>query len=79
MTSVRISSTSFYEQRVRGRQLGIKTTDQRDFEAAEEHQADAIGMSGLLVKSTVIMKDNLAEMNQRAVAEKWPVMRRCRA
>ena len=54
--------------------LGIKQPINAILEAAEEHQADAIGMSGLLVKSTVIMKDNLAEMNQRAVAEKWPVM-----
>ena len=54
--------------------LGIKQPINAILEAAEEHQADAIGMSGLLVKSTVIMKDNLAEMNQRAVAQKWPVM-----
>ena len=31
--------------------------------AAKEHRAHAIGMSGLLVKSTVVMKDNLAELN----------------
>ena len=31
-------------------------------------------MSGLLVKSTVIMKENLEEMNQRGVATRWPVM-----
>ena len=46
----------------------------RFLEAAEEHAADAIGMSGLLVKSTVIMKDNLAEMNTRGIAEKFPVI-----
>ena len=34
-------------------------------QAAEEADADAIGMSGLLVKSTVIMKENLEEMNSR--------------
>ncbi len=39
-----------------------------------EHDADAIGMSGLLVKSTVIMKENLAEMNSRGSAARWPVM-----
>jgi 5-methyltetrahydrofolate--homocysteine methyltransferase len=33
-----------------------------------------IGMSGLLVKSTVVMKENLEEMNQRGVAEKYPVL-----
>ena len=31
-------------------------------------------MSGLLVKSTVIMRENLEEMNDRGVAERWPVM-----
>ncbi|SFB65073.1 5-methyltetrahydrofolate--homocysteine methyltransferase, partial [Amycolatopsis marina] len=35
---------------------------------------DAIGMSGLLVKSTVIMKENLEEMNSRGLAERWPVL-----
>src|SRR5699024_10436628 len=42
-------------------------------EAAEEHKVDVIGMSGLLVKSTVIMKDNLAEMNEREMAG-YPVI-----
>ena len=40
--------------------LGIKQPIGTIIEAAEEHQADAIGMSGLLVKSTVVMKENLA-------------------
>ena len=31
-------------------------------------------MSGLLVKSTVVMKENLQEMNTRGVAEKFPVL-----
>ena len=31
-------------------------------------------MSGLLVKSTMIMKENLEEMNQRGVAARWPVI-----
>ena len=31
-------------------------------------------MSGLLVKSTVIMKENLEEMNPRGVAEQYPVL-----
>ncbi|MEU4082000.1 vitamin B12 dependent-methionine synthase activation domain-containing protein, partial [Streptomyces venezuelae] len=43
-------------------------------EAAEEHKADVIGMSGLLVKSTVIMKENLEELNQRELAAKYPVI-----
>ena len=54
--------------------IGIKQPVNAILEAAEQHNADAIGMSGLLVKSTVIMKDNLAEMNARGVAEKFPVL-----
>ena len=42
--------------------LGIKQPVEAIIAAAKEHKADAVGMSGLLVKSTVIMKDNLAEM-----------------
>ncbi|MEI6558991.1 MAG: vitamin B12 dependent-methionine synthase activation domain-containing protein, partial [Rhodospirillaceae bacterium] len=42
--------------------LGIKQPVDSIIAAAREHKADAVGMSGLLVKSTVIMKDNLAEM-----------------
>ncbi len=45
--------------------LGIKQPIADILKAAEEHKADAIGMSGLLVKSTVIMKDNLVEMTRR--------------
>jgi len=36
-------------------------------EAAREHRAHAIGMSGLLVKSTVIMRENLEEMSRQGV------------
>ncbi|MPY82741.1 MAG: methionine synthase [Actinophytocola sp.] len=54
--------------------LGIKQPVTAILEAADESDADAIGMSGLLVKSTVIMKDNLAEMNSRGVANRWPVL-----
>jgi 5-methyltetrahydrofolate--homocysteine methyltransferase len=42
--------------------IGIKQPLDAILEAAGEHKADAIGMSGLLVKSTVIMKENIAEM-----------------
>ncbi len=42
--------------------LGIKQPLDAILKAAQEHNANAIGMSGLLVKSTVIMKDNLEEM-----------------
>jgi len=54
--------------------LGIKQPITTILEAAGEHDADAIGMSGLLVKSTVVMKENLAEMNTRGVADRWPVL-----
>jgi 5-methyltetrahydrofolate--homocysteine methyltransferase len=54
--------------------LGIKQPITTILDAAAEHRADAIGMSGLLVKSTVIMKENLAEMNSRGVAARWPVL-----
>lgn len=47
--------------------LGIKQTIDTILSASEEHQADAIGMSGLLVKSTLIMKDNLEIMNERGI------------
>jgi 5-methyltetrahydrofolate--homocysteine methyltransferase len=54
--------------------LGIKQPVSAILEAAEENRADVIGMSGLLVKSTVVMKENLEELNQRGLAEKWPVL-----
>lgn len=54
--------------------LGIKQPITTILEAADEHGADAIGMSGLLVKSTVIMKENLQEMNSRGVFARWPVL-----
>jgi 5-methyltetrahydrofolate--homocysteine methyltransferase len=47
--------------------LGIKQPIDNILQAQEEHQADAIGMSGLLVKSTLIMKDNLDLMNERGI------------
>ena len=47
--------------------LGIKQTIDTILAAYEEHQADAIGMSGLLVKSTLIMKENLELMNERGI------------
>ncbi|MEU0281139.1 methionine synthase [Streptomyces sp. NPDC088147] len=54
--------------------LGIKQPVAAILEAAEEHRADVIGMSGLLVKSTVIMKENLEELNQRQMAADYPVI-----
>ncbi|MFJ5141604.1 methionine synthase [Streptomyces sp. NPDC088707] len=54
--------------------IGIKQPVSAILEAAEEHRADVIGMSGLLVKSTVIMKENLQELNGRGLAERFPVI-----
>jgi 5-methyltetrahydrofolate--homocysteine methyltransferase len=45
--------------------LGIRCPIENMMHAAEEHGADAIGMSGLLVKSTLVMKENLEVMNER--------------
>lgn len=47
--------------------LGIKQPISNIIDAFEKHGADAIGMSGLLVKSTVIMRENLSVMNERGV------------
>jgi 5-methyltetrahydrofolate--homocysteine methyltransferase len=47
--------------------LGIKQPIENILQAHEEHHADAIGMSGLLVKSTLIMKENLELMNERGI------------
>ncbi|TQC44649.1 methionine synthase [Rhodococcus sp. WS4] len=54
--------------------LGIKQPIATILDAAIEQKADVIGMSGLLVKSTVVMKDNLRELNAKGVAEKFPVL-----
>jgi 5-methyltetrahydrofolate--homocysteine methyltransferase len=54
--------------------LGIKQPISTILTAAEENRANAVGMSGLLVKSTVIMRENLEEMNSRGVAERLPVL-----
>ncbi len=52
--------------------LGIKQPVDAILEAAERHKADVIGMSGLLVKSTVVMKENLELMATRGLSV--PVM-----
>jgi 5-methyltetrahydrofolate--homocysteine methyltransferase len=54
--------------------IGIKQPLSAIVDAATEHGADVIGMSGLLVKSTVVMRDNLAELNTRGLAGRWPVL-----
>ncbi|HEV3264562.1 MAG TPA: methionine synthase [Acidimicrobiales bacterium] len=48
--------------------LGIKVGIADMVSALEETKADAIGMSGLLVKSTLIMRDNLDELNRRGLS-----------
>jgi cobalamin-dependent methionine synthase I len=47
--------------------LGIKVPVETMLDAAREHHAHAIGMSGLLVKSTLIMKENLQLMQGRGL------------
>lgn len=47
--------------------LGIKQPIDDILRAFEESKADAIGMSGLLVKSTLVMRDNLELMNTRSI------------
>ncbi len=54
--------------------LGIKQPISTILDAAVDKKADVIGMSGLLVKSTVVMKENLEELNARGVAEQFPVL-----
>src|SRR6266700_114949 len=54
--------------------IGIKQPISAIVTAAEDNDADVIGMSGLLVKSTVVMRDNLAELNSRGMAGRWPVL-----
>lgn len=54
--------------------IGIKQTINEIIAAAEANNADVIGMSGLLVKSTLVMKENLEELTSRGLAKKWPVI-----
>ena len=54
--------------------IGIKQTVNQIIDAATENDVDVIGMSGLLVKSTVIMKENLEELTSRGLDQKWPVI-----
>jgi len=54
--------------------LGIKQPVTAILDAATEQRADVIGMSGLLVKSTVVMKENLLEMNNRGLSSAYPVI-----
>lgn len=54
--------------------IGIKQTINQIIDAALESDVDAVGMSGLLVKSTVIMKENLEEITARGLDQKWPIV-----
>jgi len=54
--------------------IGIKQTVNQIIDSATDSNVDVIGMSGLLVKSTVIMKENLEELTSRGLAEKWPII-----
>jgi 5-methyltetrahydrofolate--homocysteine methyltransferase len=52
--------------------LGIKQPIAAIMDAATQHKADAVGLSGLLVKSTVVMRENLEEMTRQGI--RMPVM-----
>ena len=54
--------------------IGIKQPITTILEVAQDKSADVVGMSGLLVKSTVVMKENLEEMNHRGIADQYPVL-----
>ena len=54
--------------------IGIKQPIAEIISAARENRADVIGMSGLLVKSTVVMRDNLVELNSEGIAGEYPVL-----
>ena len=54
--------------------IGIKQTINQIIDSAIDGGVDVIGMSGLLVKSTVIMRENLEELTARGLADKWPVL-----
>ena len=54
--------------------IGIKQPITNILDVAADKKADVIGMSGLLVKSTVVMKENLEEINARGLADEYPVL-----
>ena len=49
--------------------IGIKVPISEMVQKVKEVKADALGMSGLLVKSTLIMRENLEEMNRLGLAD----------
>ncbi|MCL1801094.1 MAG: B12-binding domain-containing protein, partial [Promicromonosporaceae bacterium] len=54
--------------------LGIKQSIDSIIDAAVQHDADVIGLSGLLVKSVEVMGANLKELTDRGFAHRWPVL-----
>jgi 5-methyltetrahydrofolate--homocysteine methyltransferase len=54
--------------------LGIKVPVNEIITQAEAEGVDVIGLSGLLVKSTMVMKENLEELATRELAQRWPVI-----
>ncbi len=54
--------------------IGIKQPISAIISAAQENDVDVIGLSGLLVKSTVVMRENLEELNKQGLSDKWPVI-----
>ena len=63
------------QQRLRRRQHRHQAAHLGDPDGGRRSTAPtSIGMSGLLVKSTVVMRDNLAELNSRGMAGRWPVL-----
>lgn len=54
--------------------IGIKVPIDQIIDAAVANDADVIGMSGLLVKSTQIMRENLSVLTERGLARRWPVI-----
>ena len=74
-TSARTSSTSSCPTTATTSSTSASSSrSPRSWTPPQEHRADVIGMSGLLVKSTVIMKENLEELNQRGLAADYPVI-----
>src|SRR5262249_49691573 len=54
--------------------LGIKQPISAIVQAATHHGANVIGMSSLRGEAAVVMRDNLAELNWRGLADQWPVL-----
>jgi 5-methyltetrahydrofolate--homocysteine methyltransferase len=55
------------------RNIGIKQPVDAIIAAAQDFDADAIGLSGLLVKSTVVMREDLEELTRRGL-DHYPVL-----